>query len=1051
MTFTSKLNRSLLRSSSALSAVAMLGAGLAATSFIAAPAFAQDYTSGAITGTVTDETGAPIAGATVTATSVEQGFVRTSTTNASGTYRFNGLPQGTYDIVVAAEGRPGFRADAVSVQPSETATIPVELASGGQDIVVTGSRVVQDFAGNTTGLNVNVADLVKTVPVNRDVTSVILLAPGTTLGDDAFQAADGSPLTASIGGSSVAENAYYVNGLNITNFDNYLGGSDVPFEFYRNIETKVGGVPAEFGRATGGIVNAVSKSGSNDFTAALHLNWTPSFLRSPGRDVRTCDENGDCPSITDRSFDVENTDSLSAIVEAGGPIIRDRLFVYGLAELRRDRSLVTNNGQSQDRRNDDPFYAIKVDAYPIDSQHLEFTLFDTRRTTRRTTHPYEVIDGEPRLGVASAITDFKRGGVSFVGKYTGTFTDWLTVSAAYGRNRDRFDSVGLDSGSNYFSILNLSSDVINGVGYGGLIGPQPSTTRSFPYSTEREFYRGDVDLFFNMLGDHHIRAGFDVENNTLDHTSIRTGGDLLFNELGFITAEAYNAGPGGAGLSFYLRDDNNVELNYYNSGGAFGAVNRAFYIQDEWDVTDRLTLNLGVRRDDFRVDKPGGVDFINLKGNYAPRVGFSYDMFEGNRGRLFGSYSWYYLPVASNTAYRNAGSEYFIRERWLYDGFDENGMPNLTTQITNNGSYQSACPFALTVNSSGQNCNVTGDGSVKPTDSFLSQTLEATRQSEFVLGYEQRLGDWRVGLSYTHRNLDVSAEDVAIDAAVNAYCEEEGINCNRANGNPIWDGFHQYVLLNPGKDLTIVLSDPVNGESTRRTVTFTADELGYPEATRKFDAVTLQFDRPFDGKWSLGGSYTWSKSRGNSEGFVQSDFEQDDAGITQDFDQPGFIPGAYGRLPNDRTHRFRMYGGYALNDAFTVGANVLVDSPRPLSCIGYNPTDVFANGYDQASHYCGGVLSPRGTAQKTQWLSQIDLSARYNLNLGGDRIVTFRADVFNLLNSQAVTGRDEIGDLEVEYDPNTELPISYTPNPNYGQATSYQRSRYVRLGVDIAF
>jgi outer membrane receptor protein involved in Fe transport len=1050
VTYRSKINRSLLRGSSALSALTMLGAGLAVSTFVAAPAVAQDYTSGAITGTVTDDAGAPVEGATVTATSVEQGFERTSTTTASGTYRFNGLPQGSYNIVVSAEGRPNFRADAVSVQASQTATIPVQLAAaGGEEIVVTGTRAVQDFATNTTGLNLDVAELVKTVPINRDVTSVILLAPGTTLGDDAFQGADGSALTASVGGSSVAENAYYINGLNITNFDNYLGGSDVPFEFYRNIETKIGGIPAEFGRATGGIINAVSKSGSNDFTAALHLNWTPDFLRSPGKNLLTCDEDGNCERRTDRGFD--SADTLSAIVEAGGPIIRDRLFVYGLTELRRSRSLITQDGLSQDRRSDDPFYAIKVDAFPIDSQHLEFTLFDTRRTTRRTTHVYEMIGGQPNLGVASSIVDLKRGGVSFVGKYTGTFTDWLTVSAAYGRNRDRFDSIGLDEGSNYFAVRNETEEVINGAGYFEYLTGQPSPGRDFPYETEREFYRGDVDLFFNLFGDHHIRAGFDVENNTLSHTSIRTGGDLLFNELGFITADAYNAGPGGAGLFFILRPGNTVELNYYNSGGSFEAVNRAFYIQDEWNVTDRLTLNLGVRRDDFRVDKPGNIGFVNLKENYAPRVGFSYDMFEGNRGRLFGSYSWYYLPVASNTAYRNAGSEFYFRERWLYNGFDENGLPILTTQRTDVGTYQTACPFRLTPLSSGQNCAVTGDGSVKPTDAFLSQTLEATRQSEFILGYEHRIGQWRVGLSYTHRNLDVSAEDVAIDAAVNAYCEEEGLDCTRPNGNPIWTGFHQYVLLNPGKDLTIVLSDPVGGESTRRTVTFSAEDLGYPEAKRKFDAVTLQFDRPFDGKWSLGGSYTWSKSRGNSEGFVQSDFEQSDSGVTQDFDQPGFIPGAYGYLPNDRRHRFRLYGGYALNDALTLGANVLVDSPRPLSCIGYNPTDVFANGYDQASHYCGGVLSPRGTAQRTQWLSQIDISARYNLNLGDDRVVTLRADVFNLLNSQSVTGRNEIGDLGVETDPDTDLPISYTPNPNYGQPDSYQRPRYVRLGVDISF
>src|SRR3546814_6189045 len=79
----------------------------------------------------------------------------------------------------------------------------------------------------------------------------------------------------SLGGASVAENAYYINGLNITNFDNYLGSAPVPFEFFRSVEVKTGGYQAEYGRATGGIINAVSKAGTNDLTVGLHLKWEP--------------------------------------------------------------------------------------------------------------------------------------------------------------------------------------------------------------------------------------------------------------------------------------------------------------------------------------------------------------------------------------------------------------------------------------------------------------------------------------------------------------------------------------------------------------------------------------------------------------------------------------------------------------------------------------------------------------------------------------------------------------------------------------------------------
>ena len=373
---------------------------------------------------------------------------------------------------------------------------------------------------------------------------------------------------------------------------------------------------------------------------------------------------------------------------------------------------------------------------------------------------------------------------------------------------------------------------------------------------------------------------------------------------------------------------------------------------------------------------------------------------------------------------------------------DANGIPILTTQATGLGAYQSACPFALTPGSSGANCSVTGSGTVPDTSAAIAHNLKATKQTEFIVGYEQAFGRWSFGLTYTHRSLDTNAEDMAIDAAVLQYCDEQGIS----GCSDTWTGFHQYVIANPGNDLTVNLAG-LDG----REVTFTAEQLGYPKAKRTYDAVDLTFARRWDGRWSLNGSYTWSKSKGNSEGFVQSDFGQDDAGITQDFDQPGFLPGAYGYLPNDRRHRIKLWGSVALDDSFTIGLTTQIESPRSLSCLGYNPTDVFANVYEAASHYCGGELSPRGTAQKTGWFSTFDVSGRYTLQLPTGQNVTLRADVFNLFNAQAVSKRDEEGDLATDDDPTTGLPVYYYANPNYGVATGYQTPRYVRLGLDISF
>lgn len=1050
---TNDFRKRLLGAGSALQVLALIGAGAAVAGIAAAPAAAQDYTSGSIAGTVTDESGSPVSGATVTIASNAQGFERSATTGSSGAFRFPGLPTGNYTLTVAADGKDGFTANDVTVLPSQSSDVSIGLTTTGNEIIVTGAAIVSDFAGNTTGINVDVAELVKTVPVSRDLTSVVLLAPGTSRGDSAF----GN--LASIGGASVAENAYYINGLNITNFDNYLGSAEVPFDFYRTVEVKSSGYPAEFGRATGGIINATTKSGSNEFTAAAHLYWSPNFLRSGGDDLLNCNYTApqtptnptppvNCTPSTNRTLDRAETRSL--VLEAGGPIIKDRLFVYGLVEFQKDTSRVISRvgGTAFDRVNDTPFWGVKVDAYPVDGHHLELTVFDASDTVTRSDVAYSEPNGLPTLGLANSVTDFNTGGVNYVAKYTGNLTQWLTISGGYGVMKDRFDNIGVAGAAGLPSFRNLGGSTIYGVGNGSYYNGQRVASTEFPYETKREFYRGDVDLFLSLFGEHHIRGGFDLENNTLTHSTVRNGGDFEFSK-GFISSAAYNAGSGGAGLQLIVRSPTQVELNYFNSGGSFTATNKSFYIQDEWDVTDRLTLNLGLRRDDFGVDRPDGANIVTLDENYAPRLGFTYELFEDHSAKFYGFYGDYFLPFASNTAFRTTGAEYFIRERFNFSGVDANGLPILGAQVTNNPSYQAACPFGLTPFSSGQNCNVTGDGSVKSADTLISQNLKATKVNEWMIGYEQNFsdvplfGELKLGVNYVNRRLKANAEDVAIDAAVLAYCDEQNI----AGCSSTWTGFHQYVILNPGQD-AIVQLDGLDG----RTVTLTAEDLNYDAAVRKYDAVELTFERPWDGKWNFGGSYTWSKSRGNSEGFVQSDFGQDDAGITQDFDQPGFMDGAYGRLPSDRRHRIKLYGAYSIVEGLTLGTNIRIDSPRYLSCLGHHPTDPFANAYGAASRYCNNVLVPRGTASKTDWITNFDLKLAYETNIPSGQTVRFRVDVFNVLNRQGVQETDEIGERESFYaNPTAGGPDIYYANPNYGIPTTLQSPRSIRLGLDIEF
>ena len=329
MTKTSNFVRAALRGGSAMRALALMSAGVGMVA-VAAPASAQDYSQVNATGQIRGTDGKPIAGATVTITSNAQGSTRNVTTGSDGTFRAQALQQGTYTFTIAADGYDSFTDSNVSLTQAGAANqftlAPTGGLAAGDEIVVTaGRKQVVDFDRNTTGAVINLGELATRVPVARDITSVILLAPGTQTGDPAF---GNIP---SIAGSSVSENTYYINGLNITNFTTGIGANTVPFDFYQTVEVKTGGVSAEFGRFTGGFVNATTKSGSNEFHGGVTFNWEPDDLRAKSPNTYATDN------------DSRVSERREFIAQLSGPIIKDHLFFYG---LYNSRSVVTGVGST---------------------------------------------------------------------------------------------------------------------------------------------------------------------------------------------------------------------------------------------------------------------------------------------------------------------------------------------------------------------------------------------------------------------------------------------------------------------------------------------------------------------------------------------------------------------------------------------------------------------------------------------------------------------------------------------------------------------------------
>jgi hypothetical protein len=1001
----SKFSKQVLSAGSALQAVALISTGMVMATAIATPAMAQDITSGSLTGTVLDAKGAPVAGASITVESSERGISRTTSSSSNGNFSLVQLPVGNYEVTVKANGFETTRSENVSVDLGGTNyDFTVSSSSGDDSIVVVGNAVRKvDFSGTATGTVFNVQDTVEKLPVPRNITSIQLLTPQATSGDAAFGGV-------SIGGSSVAENIFYINGMNVTNFRTFVGGTTVPFEFYDQVQVKTGGYQAEFGRNTGGAVIAVTRSGSNEAHGGFNAYVSPSSLFSKAPNTFAANNS------RDKRTQAEGN------IWASGPIIKDRLFFFAFYNPRyftqsdtARSSAVDVNGaptnvfsdtNTTTRKTSDPFFGGKLDLNLFEGHRVEATYFSDTQ--------------DERVEVNGAQTTNFSGGDNLIFKYSGQFADFLTLSALYGKSKFNQTSAG-------------SSDAIPWVLDGRLgsltyVSGNPNGTIDTG-NDQRENFRVDADISFNALGEHKIRAGFDYERLKAENFTIYSGN--IYNRY-------FRAGASGALNGLIAPNTDYVRVRNLQSGGSFKSENTAFYIQDSWDVTPRLNLSLGVRNDRF-VNKDGlGANFTDLKNQWAPRIGFNFDPTGEKRTRISGFYGRYFLPVAANTNIRLAGSELFTQDWYQlsanYSGNLQN--PVLGTAVLN---------------------EILSPGGVSPVSTLVTKNLKPQYMDEFILGGETKFGQRiRVGVNLVYRNLGAVLEDFDLDGSgtyasiIGAFCQTQTLGfCNPTTTPTIGSG--GYVLYNPGNDIIV---DVVDANGALQEVTLPNTFLTSPKAKRKYYAAEFKVDRTFDGVWGLSGSYVWSRSKGNYEGGVKSDNGQDDTGLTQDFDELGWNDGADGFLPNHREHTFKLFGNFKPVERVNLGFNALLQSPRKFGCIGTYPlADGRASTTSTASWYCnsqilagnitGTVNQPvgRGTVFESDWNKRLDISMDYTIPVAGTGGLTLRADVFNVFNFQSKLDFDENGDRD------TITSINY----NYRQVTAYQAPRSVRFSISAKF
>lgn len=1049
---TQSIRQRLLASTMAGGAALFVMTAVSATAImLPSQAVAQDYTSGVLSGTVSDASGARVANATVAVTS-NQGSSRTAVTDANGSFRIPALAVGSYTVSISSSA--GSAADVISVGTGSSA-YAFTVTSGSSDasdlgeIVVTGARRVQDFNATDTGLSVNVQDIANRVPVGRSINAITQLAPGATAPDATINASArrGQSLTG-FAGTSAAESVYYINGVNVTDQRTFLGYSELPFDSIQNIDVKTGGYQAEYGRATGGVINIVTRSGSNQFHGGAGVFYTPNSLRGTRGLAYTPAGNGADGGQAFNGFSYAETKDYS--IWLSGPILRDHIFFFANYAPRETVSIggvgfsdfSSATGSQAKSVSNDPRWLGKLDFVLNEHHRIEATVFSDKQTIDNLSFSYT----RPAFTSTDLpISYSKAGGLNQIYKYTGVFTDWFTLSALYGKVESNYTDYG-------------SSISIAGV-RDYFPGRAPHPTSSYNWVTDgrfggpfnqfgedaRETYRVDADFYVNLFGSHHVRVGYDKENLKSSAITAYSGGALYYARNS--TAASCNGVAGGP--------DGCIQRRIYASEGNFEAEQSAFYIQDSWDVTDSFSLQLGVRNDIYNYKNKAGQSYVETKDQWAPRIGFNWDPFKNGVDRVYGSMGDYYLPIALNTSIRASSGETF-EDRWFQAVRNASGALVLNADGTPQLGAQIGNPVFLS------------PPGVPDPRTVAEADLKPMYEREYIIGYERSfrsdnfLGAWSAGVRYINRNLESAIEDTAIGDAVYRYCARTSqlALCNPTGETPSdFSSLFPYVLINPGSGATVFVDlqgDTSDSPSYNpQTINLTAADMALPDVKREYQALEFSFTRPFDGKWSLNATYTLGKSYGNYEGAIKSDVGQTDTSITQDFDHASNMIGSEGYLPNHRRHAIKLFGSYQVNDFVSVGANFTAQSGRKYGCLGYVPTTLdplapSASGTPSA-WFCpvgpGGttIETPRGKSGELPWTYQLDLNLGFNLyesDTRGNLVAT--VDIFNVFDNDEVT-------RVVEQGVSRFAGRVGSLSPTYGLPRSYQSPRSVRFGLRYQF
>lgn len=972
-------------------------------------AFGQE-TAGSIEVTVKDPQGAVVPNATIriesssTDRSSTTGYRRTVTTDSQGFQRILQVPPGTYKVTVeAVSGFAERSVDDVNVVLGKVTPVNVNINVAGASAVVEVGAGESPIDTTDTKIQTNISQAVaELLPKGTNFSSLLKVSPATRP----------EPLTGGfqVDGASGSENTFIIDGNEVT--DAISGtlnqNNNLPFQIVQEVQVKSSGFEAEFGGATGGVINVVTRGGSNDFRGEFGVQFQPGKLSATSRPILFLGNQLEyIQPLREPSLGFFPTASL------GGPILKDRLWFFGSYTpqiFTRDRTIPYRTGLAPEtyRSKQKNEYAFaRLDAQPLSSLRLTGT-FTYNPIIQEGELPGVTTQFDTRLPSGNGLTgvDYQRqlGGRQNAKNATGqivwTPTNNLVLNVRGGHN---FLNSKLGTYGREPAFPPTASNTRILCSTGGLT-PPPSAGcvrgqsngiglfRQASYdATTRNTIDADVTFITNFGGRHEFKGGY--QYNGLANELLTADNPYIILRYGR-QIDVYSGRPitptpacGTPGAPTVCSLGSGSIVRYAESGDV-SSKNEGFFIQDKWQPIRRLTLNLGVRfeRENVPSFTPNGADLVfDFQDKIAPRIGAAYDLTGDGKTKISGFYGWFYDRFKYELPRGSFGGAQYYQEFFEILSNDPAAFQFSFPLIQGSGTVVNtpggACPatgfiygrircaldFRVPSNA-GLDINIAGaiDPDIKP-----------YRQQELTFTFERELtSKFVMSARYTRKKLDRAIEDIGFITPT---------------------GSEAYIIGNPGFGLA---------KQYREAQGFTATK-----AVRDYDAFEVRLDRRFADDYYFNLNYTYSRLYGNYSGLASTDEEgRTDPNVSRAFDAPfteALVAGgeSLGRLATDRPHVLKFAGAYSLdwNKRFGLGSNNTTEFQTFFTAQSGTPLSTFAD----IAHYDTVLLNGRGDLGRTEAYTQTDFAVRHRYRFGRDNRFTLvgEVDILNLFNENNELGR----------------------------------------------